>query len=352
MIALVIAVVVVGSVAAGVNLYLHKGNNTLEKAYMVQVTQPNGTVVSFNLSSVGGYAYVPQTDNGKWVIGSSLDRIVSLIPSVSSTLYALHAYSNLVGVDQYSVYPTPGTNVTVFNIEVGSIPVEAITNLSPDAIITTIGGFSQQDINQVVNVLGIPYIVMDPANITQIEAQNTILGYMTGSASNASLVNNWMNLNLQDLQKSLSSVNTTSEASVFYDLGSGSGGLYTAGTGTFINNMIGIAHLKNIVNESGYPVVPISYVYNESPQFVLLDQYVTPSDMNASLSGLGAVQNGSYVGIVNDTFFDEPNFRTVYSIYWLAEKFYPALVNMSSIVGFNGYTGLNLGQNPEVGVNS
>lgn len=350
-VAIAIVVVVIASTALGMGLYLAHGKSSSGKVYEVKVMQSDGTYSSFNLSGIGGYAYVPSSTNGIWTLNHPLTRIVSLVPSVSSTLYALGAYSDVVGVDQYSIYPAPTKNVSVFNIQVGSIPLESIANLTPDAIITTIGGFPQQDINQVVNVLHIPYIVMDPGNITQIEVQNTILGYFTGDSSNSSTINSWMNFNLGNLEKDLQSVSHSSQYSVFYDLGSGSGGLYTAGPGTFINSMFQAAHLRNVVNATGYPVVTISSVYNSTPDYVLLDQYVSVSDMNTSLPGLGAVKNGSYIVVSNDTFFDEPNFRTIYSIYWLAEKFYPGLVNMTSIVNFNSYTGLNLNQDPEAGVN-
>lgn len=350
MIAVVIAVVIVASAGVGVSLYRSHGSK-LSKIYNIEIGEKNGSTVTVNLASVGGYAYVPHLSSGSWVIGSNMDRMISLIPSVTATLYALHSYGDLVGVDQYSTYPAPTKNVSVFSLSTGSVPIESIANLTPDAIITTIGYFSTQDINQMVNVLGIPYIVMDPGNISQIENQNTILGYITGTQNNASLINKWMNVNLQNLSNDLEPLKNQSRISVFYDLG-GTGGLYTAGNGTFINSMFNRDHLKNIVNMTGYPKVPTSFVYNSSPQYIILDQYVSPSDMNTSLSQLSAVKNGDYISIANDFFFDEPNFRTVYSIFWLAEQFYPQYVNLNMVVNFNSYTGLNLGQSPSAGVNT
>ena len=350
-IAIVIAAVIIASAGAGLVIFKHPAKDTLTPVYLIKVKQNNGTYETVNLSTVGGYAYVPSLSGGQWTLDHPLSRIVSLIPSVTSTLYALHAYGDLVGVDQYSIYPVPTKNVTVFNIEVGSIPIEPIANLTPDAVITTIGGFTQQDINQVVNVLGIPYIVINPGNISQIEAQNVILGSLTGNSNNASIINDWMNVNLENLQKDLQNITAQKEYSVFYDLGAGSGGLYTAGPGTFIQSIFNRDHLVNIVNISGYPDVPLSYVYNATPDYVLLDQYVSVANLNTSLPNLQAVKNGSYFTVANDTFFDEPNFRTIYTIFWLGAHFYPENVNMSSIVDFNTFTGLGLKQSPEAGVN-
>lgn len=347
----VAAAVLIAASSLSVNYYLHKGGN-LAPVYNVKIMESNGTVETFNLSSVGGYAYIPSSQNGTWYLDKPLSRIVTLIPSVTATLYALHAYKYVVGVDQYSVYPTPTKNVSVLNIEIGSLPVESITNLTPDAIITTTGGFTTQQINQVVNVLHIPYLVLDPGSIPQIESQNNILGYFTGTSGNAGVINGWMNSNLNNLSKDLSNITSASEKSVFYDLGAGSGGLYTAGTGTFVNDELKVSHLNNIVNMSGYPVVSSSFVINSTPDYVLLDQYVNQSSLNQSLPGLNATKNGDVVAVANDSFFTEPNFRIIYSVYWLAEQFYPNNVNLSNVTDFNNYTHLNLLQNPESGVSS
>lgn len=349
--AIVVSVVVIASAGVGVGLYLN--HNGLTKIYDINVKEANGTVVNLDLSSVGGYAYVPTSSNGAWVINGTLNRIISLIPSATTTLYALHAYGDVVGVDQYSVYPAPTKNVSVFNLEQSKIPIEAMANLTPDAIITTTGYFSTQDINQVVNVLGIPYVVLEPGNFSQIENQNTLLGYLTGTQGNAKLVNNWMNVNMQNLKTDLSPLNGKNETSVFYDLGPGvGGGLYTAGNGTFINDIFNMDHVRNVINESGFPSVPISVVYNSTPDYVILDQYVNTTSMNSTLSGLSAVKNGKYISIANDTFFDESDFRSVYAAYWLAEQLFPQYVNMSMMVGFNSSTGLGLSPAPGVGVNS
>ena len=346
----VAVVIVVAASAFGVNYYLHKGN--LVPVYNMKVMEANGTIEPFNLSSVGGFAYIPANDNGTWFLGHPLTRIVTLIPSVTATLYALHAYSDVVGVDQYSIYPAPGNNVTVFNVNVGSLPIESIANLTPDLVITTAGGFSNQQINQLVNALHIPYLVLDPGSISQIENQNNLLGYLTGTSGNAGLINGWMNSNLQNLSKDLSSITSSSEKSVFYYLYPASGGIYTVGPGSFVNEEMTVAHLKNIVNISGYPTVSASYVINATPEYVLLDQYVNQTTLNQTLPGLGAVKNNDVVSVANDTFFTEPNFRIIYSIYWLAQQFYPGSVNLSDVSNFNSYTHLNLAQNPETGVNS
>ncbi len=350
-------VAIIAASAAGYSYYIHNGGNSknqtpaLTSVYNVKVTESNGTIVTFNLSSVGGYAYVP-SGKGTWNLNGALSRIVTMIPSVTATLYALHAYSDVVGVDQYSTYPSPTKNVTVFNVQVGSFPIESITNLTPDLVIDTTGTFSNQQLNQLVNVLHIPYLVLNPGNISQIESQNTILGYLTGTSDNAGIINSWMNANLYNLSRDLSNISSGAEKSVFYYLYPASGGIYTVGPGSFVNDEMNIAHLHNVVSISGYPAVTSSFVINASPEYVLLDQYVNESTLNQTIPGLNATINGRVVDVANDTFFTDPNFRIIYSIYWLAQQFYPNNVNLAEVANFNNYTHLDIKQNPETGVNS
>ncbi len=360
-ISVIVIVIIVGGSAFGIEHYLNNSNasnsskstaDTLTPVYNVNVTEANGTVESFNLSNVGGYAYIPSPQNGTWDLNHTLSRIVTLIPSVTATLYALHSYNDVIGVDQYSVYPAPTKNVTVFNFEIGSIPLESITNLTPGVVVDTSGTFSTQQLNQLVNVLHIPYLVIDPGTISQIENQTTLLGYLTGTSNNANIINSWMNYNIQNLSNDLSNISSSSEYSVFYYLYPASDGIYTAGPGTFINQELKDAHLNNIVNVTGYPVVSAATVANANPDYVLLDQYTNETTLNQTIQGLPAEKQNHIVQIANDDFFSEPNFRIVYSMYWLAEQFYPHNVNLSDVYSFNKYTGLNLSQQPGVGVNS
>ncbi|MCW6169425.1 MAG: ABC transporter substrate-binding protein [Thermoplasmatales archaeon] len=354
---IIITVVVVAIVVvAGALAYEHfsrtpndAAQNTLTPVTSINLVN-NGSTTKINLSAANSFVYAKDTNNGVFTIHGSLSRIVSLIPSVTVTLYALGSYQKDVkGVDQYSTYPNPSNyDIPVLTIGVSSLPIEAIVNLSPDAIMTTTGYFTTQEISKVVNVLNIPYFVFNPESVPQIENANTILGELTGTAHNATIINAWMEKNLQKLGNLTKKI--TNETSIFYDLGHGSSGIYTAGNGTFINEMFQLDHIKNIINATGYPEVSRETVYNGTPGFVLIDEYVNQSRFLKDFPNLTAVKDKNYTTVLNDSFIDEPTFRTIYALFWIGSVVYPNYINITDITGFNNYTHFDLSPAPHVGI--
>lgn len=277
---------------------------SLDQAETVIIHNANGTNTSLNLSSSNSFVYVPNIDHGQLVINQSLHRIVSLVPSVTVTLYGLNAYYNkVVGVDQYSTYPSPPLGVQVINIQLSSLPVENVANLSPDAVMSTSGYFTTQVINQIVNVLNIPFFVFNPNNMSQIEQQNIQLGMLTGTFQNALHINAWMNTNLAILHNDTERI-PGQPITVFYDLGPGSTGLYTAGNGTFIDQIFSLVHLKNVINQSGYPELSPSQIENLKPDWILLDQYYNQSSFNQSVPGYLSSIHDNATRIANDSFLN------------------------------------------------
>ena len=355
-----VIVVVVLVVAAGLSAYevynRLEGNPghtliTLDQSTNVTVLNGNGSETSVNLSLSGSFVYVPGSDHGKLVVNESLHRIVTLVPSITVTLYGLGVYNEtVVGVDQYSTYPSPSTFVQVLNIQPSSMPVEDIKNLTPDAVMSTSGYFTTQEINQLVNVLDIPFYVFDPNNMSQIEYQNNQLGELTDSTTNATLVNGWMNQNLNALKNDTNRI-TGNPISVLYDLGPGSSGLYTAGNDTFINEIFNLVHLRNVVNQSGYPDLSAEEILSLKPNWVLLDQYYNTSSLDSSAPGLYSEVNGNVSRIANDSFIDQNDFRVIYAAFWIGNQFYPSYISLGNVSSFSGYTGIQLNPSPEDGIN-
>ncbi len=348
----VVAIVIV----AGALVYEHfskpstsNAQNSLTPVTSITLVN-NGNTTMINLSAANSFVYAKNANNGVFTIHGSLSRIVSLVPSVTVTLYALGSYQRDVkGVDQFSTYPNPSNyDIPVLTIGVSSLPIEAIVNLTPDAIMTTTGYFTTQEINKVVNVLNIPYFVFNPETVAQIENANTILGELTDTAHNATIINEWMEKNIDEMSNLTKKI--ANETSIFYDLGHGSSGIYTAGNGTFINEMFQLDHIRNIINATGYPEVSRESVYNGSPGFVLIDEYVNQSRFLKDFPNLTAVKDKNYTTVLNDSFIDEPTFRTIYAMFWIGSVVYPSDINMTDITGFNNFTHFDLSPAPHVGI--
>ncbi len=257
----------------------------------------------------------------------TLTRIVSVDPSATATLYALGAYGDLVGGNAFDSYPPNSTLPNVGNSY--EINIEEIVNLTPQVVL--LYSSSTPTYASTLEQAGIPVLIDNPENITQIEEFTTMLGILTGTEKNASLINNWMNQSLSAINRVSANI-TGGPYSAFYYLSPGD---WTAGNGTFISEILQLAHLRNIANGSGYYVMPEELIANDNPQVIILDQYVNYSTLNLTpYNHTSAFINSKIFTVFNDNFVQQPDFRVIYAITWLMDTVYPQVTAYLSLPSF------------------
>ncbi len=301
-VAVLIAVVVIGSAAA---IY-----------HFNPIGKQKGTVITV---STGYNSTIP------------LDRIVSLDPAATATLYAIGAYSSLVGGNAYDSYPPNSTNNLPNVSDYPSMDLEAIYNLSPQAVIS-FSNYSGGQISDLLNA-GISYIFLNSgsgSNFNQVEKQNTLLGKITGRLNNASKLNTWMNESLSALNSSAASASSSGEMSGMYYMSS-YGGFWTTGNNTFINQYFQYAHIRNIASpfQSGFYTISSGEILNASPNILFLNNYVNDSSLSIPpFNDTPAVKDNRTFTIPSNSIFDEPNFRDIYAIQWLIYMAYNKTVQL------------------------
>ncbi len=275
-----------------------------------------------------------------------LTRIVSLDPAATATLYALGAYKNLVGGNSYDSYP-PNENIPNVT-DYPSMDLEQIYNLSADAVIS-FDNYSGAQISQLLNN-GIDYVFLSSdagVNFSVIERQNTLLGELTGTVANATVMNQWMNVSLSALHLDALSYDQSEYNGTplrgFYYLSS-FGGYWTAGNDTFVNSYFQYADLINIAApyDNGFYSINPENIVNDSPQVLILDSYINVSSLNSSGSPFAsspALMNGKiYTTTADENMFSEPNFRDIFAIQWIIYMVYgqnPALPNFPINLTYN-----------------
>jgi len=301
---------------------------------LISIASPNGTVQTVNLNYSNSYMIRPDNFSGNtYTFAEPITKIVSLAPSLTSTLYGIGAFDKVVGLDPFSTYP-PNSTLPIATDNSGyDISLEEIVNLSPQLVVAPgLGYYPANEENAIVNTLHIPFLIMNPENIQQIENQTMDLAHLTGTENNASKIIQWMQDNLQTFAEHLS--NISPELSIFYYLSTP--GYWTAGNDTFINQFFTIAHLHNIAaNASGYYIDSGENITVAQPQIILLDQYVNYTHVESEpFNSTPAFKNNRIYTIFNDNFFNEPDFRVIYAIGWLISESYPGHYNMSDITPF------------------
>jgi len=253
-------------------------------------------------------------------------RIVSHVPSITETLFALGLEEKVVGVSDYCNYPEEvGLKPKVGNYFDPS--VEKIVELEPDLVLTD--GHSQS-INQ-LDSLGIKYMVIQPADIDGIFKGIELLGKVTGTEKAAEKL-------VGDMQKAMASVSDRVEGApkvkVLYifdatDLNNP----WTAGPGSFADSLITMAGGDNIAAMAEGPWIQFSIevIVDADPDILIIDTImgtavVDPVELEAhpAWRETTAVKQGR-IGTVNGDLVNRTGPRIVQGLEELARIIHPEL---------------------------
>ncbi|MBA7576582.1 Vitamin B12-binding protein [subsurface metagenome] len=192
-------------------------------------------------------------------------RIVSHVPSITETLFALGAGEKVVGVSDYCDYPEEAR----LKPSVGSYfdpSMENIVALDPDLVLTD--GHSES-IKPLDN-MGITYLVVDPRDIDGVFRDIELLGKVTGTNKEAGKL-------IENMQKRISYVSARVEGvprpKVFYVIDATEpSNPWTAGPGSFIDSLITMAGGENIGAKalSPWAIFSIEQIVSSDPEIIIL----------------------------------------------------------------------------------
>ena len=194
-------------------------------------------------------------------------RIVSHVPSITETLFALGLDEKIVGVSDYCDYPEEAKlKPSVGNYFNPSI--ENIVALDPDLVLTD--GHSEELLPQLDN-LGITYLVIDPKDVGGIFKNIELLGKVVGIEERANKL-------IQDMKEDMSDVlNRVKDAPrvrVFYIIDATDLTLpWTAGPGSLIDALITMAGGENVAAKAqgAWVQFSIEEIVNSEPEIIIID---------------------------------------------------------------------------------
>lgn len=257
-------------------------------------------------------------------------RIVSLSPSVTETLFALGMMDHVVGVTRYCDFPPEALTKTT----VGGYydpNYEAIIGLNPDLIILRV---EHEGAKQRLKQLGFELLVVDHGSISGILDSIQSIGEACGVARKAMAV-------VQDLRERMGGIRektaglpqTRVMISVERAMGTGSlRDIYIAGRSSFYEEMIALAGGVNAYSGNiSFPVVSEEGIIEMDPE-VIIDM-VTDLDQHGwdkalllkeweTLSHVDAVENGR-VYVFGEDFEVIPGPRFILTLEKMARVIHP-----------------------------
>jgi len=194
-------------------------------------------------------------------------RIISLSPGITEILFSLGAQDKLVGVSDFCNYPAETQKIT----KVGgmqNINMEVLLSLHPDVVL--IGSIvSQKDVNA-IEKMHIPVIaVREETNLENMADEIEILGKITNKNDAAKLQSKHWKDKIKKL-KQQRDLNTNPKHTIYYVVGFGDAGDFTAPKDTHIQEIIDLAGGINAGKDLKDWSVSREFLFKLDPDIILV----------------------------------------------------------------------------------
>ena len=248
-------------------------------------------------------------------LSQSPQRIISLAPSVTETLFALGLGDKIVGVTSYCDYPPEAkTKERIGDTQRPSI--EKIVGLKPDIVIASTSSQLEAFVRNLESA-GIPVYVSNPRNLVETLKSIQAIGEITGAQREAIELTDQLRARIEQVH---SRVSGKDRPRVFVMLGAAP--LITVGGTTFINDLISRAGGVSISadEKSDYPQYSLETVIARQPEIIFLQ--AGDDKLPERLRQTPAARNGRLYH-VNDDLLLRPGPRVVDGLEEIAGKIHP-----------------------------
>ncbi len=247
-------------------------------------------------------------------------RVVSLAPSVTETLFALGAGSEVVGVSQYCDYP-PAAHLP----RVGTFltpNVEAVIGLRPTLVIG-LGLSSDTREMSVLVATGCSVITVNDDSLAEVEAGIGKIGESIGRARSADALLDGMRERIEQIH---ARVANSPRLRVLMLVGHQP--MVAVGARTYLGDLLKLANSDNIAASSGeqWPHLSVEYIIASHPDVVLDGQMgsdaASPSHFWDKLTTIPAVRNHRVYTYPDDPVL-HPGPRAAQSLKIIAQMIHP-----------------------------
>jgi iron complex transport system substrate-binding protein len=255
-------------------------------------------------------------------------RIVSLTPAVTETLFALGAGDRLVANSDFDDYPAEVTALPHVASFTG-VDVEKVVGMKPDLVIAGGNGFNPPEAIAKLRAVGIPVLVTYADSVDGILRDIELVGSAAGAGDASTALTAWMRDRIDAITTAVKAARAGKLPTVFYELDA-TKDIYGPAPDSFLTSMIQLAGGDPVT--TGDPAVfaiPVEKLVAADPQVIVLGDAAygtTPADVAArpGWGGIAAVTSGA-VRPVNDTIVTRPGPRIVDGLRALALAIDPKL---------------------------
>ena len=232
-----------------------------------------------------------------------VEKAVALTASDCEIIFALGAEEVLVGRGEYCDYPPEVTDIP--SVQSGyDTNIEQIIALEPEVLFMATMAQTQEQVEQLEKA-GIKVVVSDAQDIAGTYTAIAMIGQILGKDEEAEQIIDSMKNAFEEIAEN----KLDGEKTIYFEVSPLQWGLYTAGTGTFMNEVAEMMGLKNcFADVTLWAPISEEQVLERNPDYILtITMYFgegpTPEEEITARPGwenVTAVKNGDILNLVNN----------------------------------------------------
>ncbi|EHL06649.1 ABC transporter substrate-binding protein [Desulfitobacterium hafniense] len=225
-------------------------------------------------------------------------RIICLAPPSTEILSALGLDRKLIGLTVYDNYPVGIQENAEYIFEDSLNPnLEQLIQLKPDLVVT---GMHKDSFINSLRSLGIPVAHLNPQSLESTYQTIEKLGYITNTQEQAQAVLQGMKAKEQAIADKVEAIKESERVRVWIEVDPG---LFTAGAGTFLNELITKAGGINIASDvQDWAQYSEEQVIEKNPQVILSTYSYYMDNVKATIAARPAWQ--AIDAVSNDRIYD------------------------------------------------
>ena len=195
------------------------------------------------------------------------ERIVSISPAITEVMYLVGAQNKLVGISDFCMYPPETAKITKIG-GMHNINFEVLLSLHPDVVL--IGSMiSQKDVDA-IEKMGIPVVcIVEEKSMEGMADMMEVIGRITQCEEKAaSEASNWRD-KIDGIRQE-NAQDSTTRKKVYYVVGFGDAGDFTAPKNTHINEIIELAGCENVGKKLSTWNISREVLFEANPDIILI----------------------------------------------------------------------------------
>lgn len=242
------------------------------------------------------------------VVPAHPSRVVSLSPAVTEIIYALGAGNLLVGRTDFCVYPPEAEALPSIG-GISNLNIEKILSLNPDLVVS--GSMVGKKVTEQMDRMGTPMVcVIEKPRFDALYDNIAAIGRLVDREHEADSLNALMRERVNALVADTPNTDAITQShnnaitpKVYYVVGFGPAGNFTAGGNTFINDIIRMAGGRNIAEGVEGWSYSLEALVEADPDYIIVRREDSAAFCSMKpYNTLSAVRSGRVIGIESGTF--------------------------------------------------